>query len=300
MKSLKWEKYEVTNMNYKIISDSSSNVLELCGAPFASAPLKIVAGDREFVDNPALDLAGMVDFLKKYKGKSGSSCPNVGEWLDAFGDAENVFCVTISKNLSGSYNAALQACEEYMSEHPGRKAYVFDSLSAGPELAMIIDKIRELAESGASFEAIRDGVLDYHNHLHTLFCLQSMNNLARNGRVNPAVAKIATALGIRVVGDAVGGQLNPTLKPRGEKKALQTIMEQMELRGLYDGGEVRISHCFNEAAALELKGMLLKKYPNLRFIIEHTTALCSYYAEVGGLIIGYSGKYNTDNLNHEH
>ena len=287
-------------MKFKIVSDSSSNVLELADIPYSSVPLKIVAGEKEYIDNTALDLAGMVSDLKKHKGKSGTSCPNVAEWLDAFEDAENVFCVTISKNLSGSYNAAMQACSEYMEQHPDRKAYVFDSLSAGPELGMIIDKTRELIAQGLSFEEIRDGVLDYHNHCHTLFCLQSMNNLARNGRVNPAVAKIATALGIRVVGDAVGGQLNPTLKPRGEKKALQTLMEQMEQRKLYDGALVRIAHCFNSEAALELKEMLQKKYPNCRFIIEHTTALCSYYAEVGGLIIGYQGKYNTDNLNHEH
>lgn len=287
-------------MNYKIVSDSSSNIMELSGVPFASVPLKIVAGDKEYVDDANLDLAGMVGDLKKYKGKSGSSCPNVGEWLDAFEDAENVFCVTITKHLSGSYNAAMQACDAYMEEHPDRKAYVFDSLSAGPELAMIVDKIHELAEAGKSFEEIRDGVLDYHNHLHTIFCLQSLNNLARNGRVNPAVAKIAGALGIRMVGVAVGGTIQPVVKPRGEKKALEVTMEQMEQRGLYDGAEVRISHCYNSGAALALKEMIQRKYPSCRFIIEHTTALCSYYAEVGGFIVGYGGKYNTENLNHEH
>lgn len=287
-------------MNFKIVSDSSSNILQMADFPFSCAPLKIVVGESEYIDNKELDLAGMIGHLKKHKGRSGSSCPNVQEWLDAFEDAENVFCVTISKHLSGSYNAAVQACNTYMEEHPHRKAYVFDSLSAGPELAMMIYKIRELIEQGLPFEEIRDGVLDYHNHCHTLFCLQSMTNLARNGRVNPAVAKIATVLGIRVVGDAVGGQLNPTLKPRGEKKALQTLMEQMEARGLYDGGEVRIAHCYNSGGALELKEMLQRKYPNCKFTIEPTTALCSYYAEVGGLIIGYQGKYNTDNLNFEH
>ena len=287
-------------MNYKIISDSSSNVMELEGVPFASVPLKIVAGDKEYVDDTTLDLANMVGDLKKYKGKSGSSCPNVGEWLDAFGDAENVFCVTITKNLSGSYNAAMQACAEYVDEHPDRKAYVFDSLSAGPELAMIVDKIRGLAEAGKSFEEIRDEVLDYHNHLHTIFCLQSLTNLSRNGRVNPAVAKIAGALGIRMVGAAIGGTIQPLVKPRGEKKALEAMLEQMEQRGLYDGAEVRIAHCYNSGGALELKELIQRKYPNCKFIIEHTTGLCSYYAEIGGFIVGYGGKYNTENLNHEH
>ena len=287
-------------MNYKIVSDSSSNILTLDGVDYANVPLKINAGEKEYIDDANLDLAGMIGDLKKHKGKSGTSCPNVAEWLDAFGEAEHVFCVTISKHISGSYNAAMQACQAYMEEHPDRKVFVFDSLSAGPELALISEKIRQLIEAGLTFDEIKEQVLDYHNHLHTLFCLQSMTNLARNGRVNPAVAKIATALGIRVVGDAVGGELNPAHKPRGEKKALQCLMDEMESNGLTDGCAVRIAHCYNSGGALELKEMLQRKYPNCKFVIEPTTALCSFYAEVGGLIVGYEGKYNTKNLNFEH
>jgi len=284
-------------MRYKIVSDSSSNVFQLDNIDYTTTPLKIVAGSKEWIDAPGVDLTDMVETLKKHKGKSGSSCPNVQEWLDAFGDAEQVFCVTISKNLSGSYNAAVNAAEEYMSTYPDRKVFVFDSMSAGPELALIIEKTRELILQELDFETIRDTVLDYHDHLHTLFCLQSMMNLARNGRVNPAVAKIAGALNIRVIGDAKNGQLAPEHKPRGDKKALQILVEQMLLRGLSDGKLVRISHCFNEAAALALKDAILQKFPNCRFVIEPTTALCSYYAEVGGLIIGFEGHYNTENNN---
>lgn len=287
-------------MNFKIVSDSSSNLMSLADVPFASVPLKIIVGEKEYIDDADLDLAGMIGDLKKHKGKSGTSCPNVHEWLEAFGDADYIFCVTISKHLSGSYNAAVQACEEYMESNPGKKAFVFDSLSAGSELALLIEKLRKLILQGLSFEEIKEQVLDYHNHLHTLFCLQSMTNLARNGRVNPAVAKIATTLGIRVLGDAVGGELNMVQKPRGEKKALQSIVDLMERNGLTDGASVRISHCYNSGGALELKEMLQRKYPNCKFVIEPTTALCSFYAEVGGLIVGYEGNYNTGNLNFEH
>ena len=101
-------------MHIKIVSDSSSNLLQFGGIDYATVPLKIVAGEKEYVDNAQLDVAGMVADLKKFKGKSGSSCPNVQEWLEAFGDAENVFGVTISRNLSGSYNSAQQAAEVYI------------------------------------------------------------------------------------------------------------------------------------------------------------------------------------------
>ena len=284
-------------MNYKIVCDSSANLFAIPGVPYATVPMKVVAGDKEYVDDSQLDVRGMVADLKIYKGKSGSSCPNVQEWLDAFGDADAVFGITITKHLSGSYNAAQQAATVYMEENPGKKAYIFDSLSTGPEMMMIVDKIRELVEAGQDFEAVKEQVLEHHNHNHTLFCLQSMNNLARNGRVSPAVAKIAGLLGIRVVGDVKGGQITPVHKPRGEKKALQHLVEMMEERGLREDGLVRIAYCFGEETARTLVDMVKAKHPTCRFILEPTTALCSFYAEEGGLIIGFEGAFNEHNDN---
>ena len=106
-------------MNYKMVSDSSSNVLTMDSPHYASVPMK-VRGDKEYVDDISLDLADMVEGLKNHKGKSGSACPSVGEWLDAFGDADMIFCTTMSKGLSGSYNSACQAANTYMEENPGK------------------------------------------------------------------------------------------------------------------------------------------------------------------------------------
>ena len=283
-------------MSFRIVSDSSSNVLSMGDVNYTTVPLKIIA-EKEYVDDAALDLAGMMEDLRNHKGKSGSSCPNVGEWLEAFGDAEEVFCVTISKNLSGSYAASVQAGQTYMEEHPGRKVFTFDSLAVGPEMAMIIDKIRECEAAGDDYETTKAKVLDYHNHIHTLFCLESMLNLARNGRVSMAVAKIAGMLGIRVAGIAQGGQVTPVHKPRGAKKATHTLVEMVKERGFRDGNILRVAHCFAEEAAQAFKDAVLAQFPNTRFILEHTTALCSFYAEAGGLIIGFEGGFNEENNN---
>lgn len=284
-------------MRYQIVCDSSSNVFAVPGVPYTTVPMKVVAGDKEYVDDPQLDVQGMVTDLKNHKGKSGSSCPNVQEWLDAFGGADVVFGITITKHLSGSYNAARQAADVYMEENPGKKAYIFDSLSTGPEMMMIVEKIRELMEAGLDFEAVISQVLDYANHNHTLFCLQSMTNLARNGRVSPAVAKIAGLLGIRVVGDVKGGEITPVHKPRGEKKALQHLVEMMGERGLREGGLVRIAHCFALETAQTLASMVRERFPICRVLLEPTTALCSFYAEEGGMIIGFEGAFNEHNDN---
>ena len=286
-------------MRYQIVSDSSSNVFHVEGASYTTVPKKIIAGEKEYLDTPALNLAGMVADLKDYKGKYGSSCANAQEWLEAFGDADMVFGVTISKNLSGSYNAAQQAARDFEEQPPGKRAYIFDSLAAGPQQAFVIEKIAELANRGLDFDAIVEQVRDYHNPTHILFCLESLTNLARNGRINPAVAKIAGVVGIRVCGDAKGGQITPVHKPRGAKKATAILLDMMKERGFADGMQLRIAHCFGEEQAQALIDATLAEVPNTRVTIEPTTALCSFYAEAGGLMIGFEGGYNTNNNNIE-
>ena len=283
-------------MNYMIVSDSSSNILTMDTPHFASVPMKVRA-EKEYIDDASLDLAGMVEDLKNHKGKSGSSCPNVGEWVEAFGDADVVFATTISKNLSGSYNAARQAADTWMEENPGKKAYVFDSLAAGPQQVFVIEKLLELCGQGLEPEEVLAKLSDYHNHTHILFCLESMMNLARNGRTSMAVAKIAGMLGIRVCGDVKAGQITPVHKPRGTKKATQTLVEMMKERGFYDGAQLRIAHCFGRQQAQDLADAVLAEFPNTRVTIEPTTALCSFYAETGGLMIGFEGGFNTENDN---
>ena len=285
-------------MTYKIVSDSSSNIFSITGADYATVPMKVNAA-KEYIDTPQLDLQGMVEDLKAHKGKSGSSCPNVGEWLEAFGDADMIFGVTISKNLSGSYNAAQQAAEEYMEQNPGKRVYIFDSLAAGPQQAMLIDKINQLIQEGCDFDTIVEKAREYHNHTHILFCLESLTNLARNGRVSMAVAKIAGVLGIRVIGDVKGGEITPVHKIRGEKKSLQTLVEMLAERGFQDGALIRVANCFGESQTNALKEAVMQQYPNCRFVIEPTTALCSFYAEAGGLMIGFEGGYNKENNNND-
>ena len=283
-------------MRYIIVSDSSSNIFTIPGAEYKTVPMKIIA-EKEYIDTADMDPAVMVADLKKFKGKSGSSCPNVQDWLDAFDDADVIFCVTLSKNLSGAYNSCKQAVETYLEENPGKKAYVFDSLAAGPQQIMLIEKIAQLINEGHELDAIVEKALDYHNHTHIIFRLESLTNLARNGRVNPAVAKIVGALGIRVIGDGKGGLITPVDKIRGDKKAIPALVEMMKERGFYDGAILRIAHCAGEAPALMLRDAVLAEFPNTRFILEPTRVLCSFYAEEGGLMIGFEGGYNQANNN---
>ena len=273
--------------NVRIVADSSANVLQMEGVSFAAAPLKIIAGDREFVDDGALNVEEMVAWFDSYKGKSKTSCPNPGDWLEAFGDADEVFCVAITSGLSGSYNAACVAKQMYESEYPERKVYVIDSLSAGPELVLMVEKLRACVDEDMSFEEICQTMEGYTKKTGLTFMLESLKNFAANGRVSPAVAKIACVLGIRIVGKASDqGTLEPMHKCRGEAKALSAIVAYLKECGL-SAGKVRIAHCMNEAAAGKLKEMILETVKNAEVQIHKCRGLCSYYAEKGGLLVGF-------------
>jgi len=271
----------------KIVADSSANLMELQEIAFDVAPLKIITAEKEFVDDRDLDLEAMIDFFSTYKDKSQTSCPNPEDWLKAFGDAEDIFCVTITSGLSGSYNAACIAKNMYEEANPGRRVYVIDSLSAGPELTLIVEKLEELIGQGKTYEEICAVMPDYTQKTGLLFMLESLNNFAANGRVSPAVAKIAGVLGIRIVGKASDvGTLEPTDKCRGEGKSLTTILKHLKEHGLKDG-KVQIAHCRNEAAAQTPKKMIAEELPNVTVKIGKNLGLCSYYAERGGLLVGY-------------
>lgn len=276
-------------MKYKIVSDSSSNLFARDKVLYATTPLKIISSEKEYVDDAALNVRGMVDDLKTVKGVVRTSCPNTGEWIEAFEGADYVFAITITSNLSGCYNAAMLAKEQYIQEHPEVKIHVIDSYSTGGEMQLMIEKLEDLIEEGKPFEEIAEEVEAYKDTTHLIFSLQSLTNLARNGRVNSAVAAIAGVLGIRIVGAATEGVLDPKHKVRGEKKALATIYSDMKENG-YNGGKVRINHCFNIESAEILKEKVLADFPAADIEIIPCSALCSFYAEEGGLIIGYEGK----------
>ena len=273
-------------MKFRIVVDSSADLITTEDKSLVSVPLTIITDNKEYVDDETLDVKAMTDDLAAYHGKSGSACPGVGDWLDAFGDADRIFCITMTSNLSGTYNSAMVAKETFEAENPEKKVCVIDSLSTGPEMKLIKEKIEEVFAEGKTYEEVCDAVAEYQKSTHLVFMLKSLTNLANNGRVSPTVAKIAGVLGIHVVGIASEvGTLEQKGKSRGEKKAIIFLWNQMKELG-YKGGKVIIDHCFNEEAAKQLAEMIKSEFANAVIKISTTRALCSFYAEQGGMIVG--------------
>jgi DegV family protein with EDD domain len=166
---------------------------------------------------------------------------------------------------------------------------VIDSLSAGPELQLLIERLQALILAGEEFDSICREITAYQQKTHLVFMLESLKNLANNGRCSHAVATVAGLLGIRLVGQASEqGTLQPLHKARGQKKALNELFAEMEKNG-YAGGRVRIAQSQNPEGAQALKELIVSHFAQADVQIVPCTGLCSYYAEQGGLMIGYEG-----------
>lgn len=271
----------------RIAADSSCDLLNLDGAELAIAPLTIRTESMEFCDDAQLDVGAMVETLGSSKGRSYSACPNVADWEKAFGSSGDVLAFTITSGLSGSYGAACAAKQWRQEQDPARRLQVIDTRSAGPEIALLMEKAVSVMQTGADFEEVCTAVRAYQSRTHLLFALESLRNLAQNGRVSKLVATVAGVLGIRAVGQASGeGVLAMLGKCRGAQKTRAFLLEKMEELG-YRGGSVRVGHCQNEPFAAAFRTVILRRFPNADVRTYPLRGLCSYYAERGGIMVGF-------------
>lgn len=270
----------------RFITDSCSDMIQTEGGNFVSVPLVISTDEKEYVDDEYLDIHEMLDDLSVYKGKSGTACPSVESWLHAFEGADTIFVVTMTSALSGTYNSALVAKKIYEHSHPEAKIHVFDTLSAGPELRLLMEKLFSFERAGKTFEEIVRCGEKYLQTTRLFFALKSLHNLAQNGRVNKVIAAAAGALGISVLGTAsTEGTLESSAKCRGDKKVIAGMLEEITKAG-FQNGKVRISHVENPELAEKLRIALMERFPEAEILIYKARGLCSYYAERGGILVG--------------
>lgn len=278
-------------MKWSIITDSSCDLdinmpisehVELDEVPFV-----LTIDGKDYVDTAELDVPDMVDAMEACADASRSSCPAPGAWYEKFKKADHIIAITISHNLSGSYNSAMTAREMILEQHPEKKIFVLDSLSAGSVLAMYAHKATELIGKGLHFEDIVQRLKDYAAQRHTVFALASFNNLVKNGRVSKLAGFIAGKLGIWGIGIASPeGTIQVKSKLRGMKRVLGAFIEDMKENG-FQGGRVIISHCQNLELADQLREKILENWNSAKVSILSTGGLCSYYAERKGMIVGY-------------
>ena len=277
---------------WKIAADSSCDIRDgigsVPGLSFSIVPLKIRVGAREFIDDESLDLAGMKEALKAFSGPTSSACPSPREWAREFEEADCSIAVTMTSCLSGTFNSAVVARRMVLEQHPEKKILVLDTRSTGGHMALLIWRLRDLIAQGLPFREVAREAVAYNRSLRLLFTLSSFDNLVKNGRMNKLVGFVASSLGIRVVAEAREGKIQVLHKVRGQSRAMETILREMEAQKPdLDGKPIVISHCGNLPGARYLSELLSERFPASPVTVMETRGLTSYYAEDTGLLVGF-------------
>ena len=278
-------------MKWKIIADSGCDYRTYENAApdtsFVSVPLTIQIGETIYTDDANLDTDKMMEDMYATTTASKSACPSPDDYMKAFEGADNIIVVTITGTLSGSHNSAQVAKKLYLEDHPASNIHVIDSLSAGGEVDLLVRKLHQLIAQDLDFDQVVEVITKYQEKTKLIFVLAKVDNLVKNGRLNKIIGTVVGLLNIRMVGQASDtGTLELLHKARGQKKAISTTFEEM-LKAAYKGGHITIAHRRNDKFVEQRSALVHEKFANADIEILPTSGLCSFYAEEGGLLIGY-------------
>lgn len=257
------------------------------------APLTITIDDTHYVDDGTVDIPPYLAAMKASKNPVRSACPSPDLYAEDIRATEgDCFIVTLSAKLSGSHNAASLGVQLAQEDMPEKKVHVFDSESASAGETYIALMIHDLIAAGKSFEQIVELVEEKIRSMHTLFVLDSLDNLVKNGRISRTVALLANVLSIRLLmSDDGHGAIKNISKARGIKGALGQMVEtcRKHTEGLAAASQrLVISYCNCPERARQVRDMIREKCPAIgEIIMTPTSALSSMYANDGGIVIAY-------------
>ena len=276
--------------NPVIIVDSSGDIdKEYFNTPIYKVPMHIILDDKEYLDDDTLDIKDFVNEMEK-SNKSSTACPTPDSWLNIAKEYDNIFLVTITSELSGTYNSALTAKTMLEDIDENKKCAVIDTKTAAGGVVLVLEKLQDLINENLPFEEIVEKINAYISSIETTFALFKVDNFVNNGRIGKALLGVINLLNISFVLEAKQGKIGLVSKARGVKKTLTNLYETI-LEKDYNGKKMIISYCENLDNALFIKDKLTEIYNNAEIKIVRMHALCSYYAERGGIVIGYEVQY---------
>ena len=277
-------------MSYKIVIDSCGELLDEWKQDprFESVALTLSVDGVNIIDDETFDQADFLKRVAECPECPKSACPSPERYMRAFDcEAEHVYAVTLSAELSGSYNSAVLGKNLLQEDHPDRQIHIFNSKSASVGQTLIAMKIQECEEAGLPFEQVIETVDAYIEQQHTFFVLDNLETLRKNGRLSKVKALVASALKIKpVMGSTEEGAICQLDQARGMNKAL-VKMAQIIVEKTADSGQktLAISHCNCHERAILLKNALEERMPMKKIVILDTAGVSSMYANDGGVIV---------------
>ncbi|MDD2446849.1 MAG: DegV family protein [Tissierellia bacterium] len=276
-------------MKYKIVADSSCDLNEELekNVDVSLVPFKIDIDDSSYIDDENIDLVDMTKKMLASPNPIKTSCPSPGDFAEEYEEGENVFVVTISSKLSGTYNSALLAKDMAVESSPNKFIHVFDSKSASIGETLIALKIRECIDAKLSNGQIVEKIESFVNNMKTFFISDDLSNLIKNGRISKTKGLIINALNIVPIMGAIDGTIILVDKARGSKRAFKKLVQIISETGVnFEERVLAISHADALQKAIDLREEL--KSLNFKdIVIVQTKGLSTGYVNDGGVIISF-------------
>ncbi len=279
-------------MGFKIVVDSCCDLTgQMLKDPhFVKVPLTIRSNGSSFIDNETFDQADLLWAMKQSDDAPATACPSPQSYLDAYQgpEDEDVYVVTLSALLSGSHNSAEQARMLMEEDHPNKNVYVFNSCSASSGEVLVALKVRELAESGAPFKHVVREVEQFIYQMQTMFVLETLENLRKNGRLTRLQSVITGALKIKLLMAATPeGEICKLGQMLSMKQALSKMVDHMANDPAHAGRTLAICHCNCLDRAFQVKAMAEQRCKFAHILILEAGGITSVYANDGGIVTAY-------------
>ena len=279
-------------MGFKIVVDSCCDLTgQMLKDPhFVKVPLTIRSNGSSFIDNETFDQADLLWAMKQSDDAPATACPSPQSYLDAYQgpEEEDVYVVTLSALLSGSHNSAEQAKLLMEEDHPNKNVYVFNSCSASSGEVLVALKVRELAESGAPFKHVVREVEQFIYQMQTMFVLETLENLRKNGRLTRLQSVITGALKIKLLmGATPEGEICKLGQMLSMKQALSKMVDHMANDPAHAGRTLAICHCNCLDRAFQVKAMAEQRCKFAHILILEAGGITSVYANDGGIVTAY-------------
>ena len=278
-------------MSFKIIVDSCCDLTpaQLQEGCFISVPLTIRVGEHTIIDDASFDQGDLLWRMRESATAPQSACPSPAQYLEAFDcGAQDLYVVTLSALLSGSHNAAAQARNLWLEEHPGTNVHIFNSCSASAGEVLVALKIQELAQSGMDFTTVVAQVSRYIEEMNTLFVLENLDNLRKNGRLSRMQSLVTSTLHIKLLlGSTPEGEICKKGQAMSVKQALSKMAATMAADPCHEGKRLAIVHCNCLDRAYHLRELALKQCRFDQILISETGGISTVYANDGGVVAAY-------------
>ena len=277
-------------MGYRILCDSCTDFTPEMAADerLIRIPLTIYVGKQEFIDNGAIDTKELLAAMAACESAPKTACPAPARYMEHFDDAEDIYIVTLSARLSGSHNAAMQALSCYQEEGGRSRVHVFNSRSASAGQVQIALKIRELAESGRSFDQVVEEGEAYIRSMNTMFVLENLDNLRKNGRLTKVQSLITGSFRIKLLmGSTPEGEIQKLGQGLSETQALKKMVGVAAREESHQGKRLVISHCNCPERAEYVRELAEKMCRFGEILVTATGGISTVYAYDGGIVVAY-------------